>query len=755
MADIKYLVEVDATGAVKSVKNFEGVLAGLEKGSEGAEKKHNSLWKDVALGQLAFQAATKIGRGFVDFLKSSITAAMEAEDSENNLRAALEATGRSVEPLVKHYVDLSAELQNATVYEDDQIQSTQALLLQMTKLDREGIDKATKGAIGLASVFKMDLQSAGSLVAKAMAGNTAALSRYGITVDQNLSPQEKQNAILEKLISFYPRAEAETNTFSGALKQLGNTWDDMKENVGGAVTKSEGARDLIKTINRIIVEFGPELKGYMSDLAGFVSGIANVIEWTLTQMQRLKERVGGLSSDLSEEERAWIKLNEVMGGYSTVSDTIVDILRAQGMGAKDLEKTVDTLTQAWQDHGANTTETLKAILAGKYGEKIKAAFEQAAGAGVAAVKKFETAKGPIKELGKVFGDTGDDASKARKKLTDAAQAIIDKARPLAAAVRKIREEEETLNAARVAGLITAEQHAAGIGHLRVEYNNLVVPIASATDALLKFAEAGGNKVIPGIRDIQTTTQKATFSISKSWGDAAADWVKKNEDGLNKTFELTTTITAGIDAIIQQSMNNKMIALDQEYQTRLEFIKNSLMSEEEKNKAIEGLDAEYDIKRKGLLRAAAQQGKMVAIANAIINVAEGMTKALAQGGIFGPVLAGVIAAFGAVQIALIRAQPIPLKEGAIFRKPVFSQGGDYEAGEAGPEAIIPLRELPRIMRELSGGRGGGGGFGSNRPIIIQNRIILDGREMKAWTTKTVRTAGALGKFGTLGKEFANA
>lgn len=147
--------------------------------------------------------------------------------------------------------------------------------------------------------------------------------------------------------------------------------------------------------------------------------------------------------------------------------------------------------------------------------------------------------------------------------------------------------------------------------------------------------------------------------------------------------------------------------------------------------------------------------MVAIANAIINVAEGMTKALAQGGIFGPILAGVIAAFGAVQIALIRAQPIPLAKGAIFRKPVFSQGGDYEAGEAGPEAIIPLRELPRIMRELSGGRGGGGGFGSNRPIIIQNRIILDGREMKAWTTKTVRTAGALGKFGTLGKEFANA
>ena len=48
-------------------------------------------------------------------------------------------------------------------------------------------------------------------------------------------------------------------------------------------------------------------------------------------------------------------------------------------------------------------------------------------------------------------------------------------------------------------------------------------------------------------------------------------------------------------------------------------------------------------------------KAAALAEAIVNTAQGITKALAQGGIWGPVMAGVVAAAGAVQIATITAQ----------------------------------------------------------------------------------------------------
>lgn len=64
-------------------------------------------------------------------------------------------------------------------------------------------------------------------------------------------------------------------------------------------------------------------------------------------------------------------------------------------------------------------------------------------------------------------------------------------------------------------------------------------------------------------------------------------------------------------------------------------------------------------------------KATAIANAIINTAEGVTKALAQGGIFGSVMAGIITATGAAQVALIMSQTI---KGMFRGGPVTSGSG---------------------------------------------------------------------------------
>ena len=109
-----------------------------------------------------------------------------------------------------------------------------------------------------------------------------------------------------------------------------------------------------------------------------------------------------------------------------------------------------------------------------------------------------------------------------------------------------------------------------------------------------------------------------------------------------------------------------------------------MSEKEKVKfAIEG--------GKEVLSALGQQSreafqlmKAAAIAEAIINTAQGVTKALAQGGIFGPLLAGVIVAAGAAQIATIASQNYT---GRQFGGPV-TKGRQYLVGENGPEMFVP-------------------------------------------------------------------
>lgn len=79
------------------------------------------------------------------------------------------------------------------------------------------------------------------------------------------------------------------------------------------------------------------------------------------------------------------------------------------------------------------------------------------------------------------------------------------------------------------------------------------------------------------------------------------------------------------------------------------------------------------------------GKIAALSQAIINTAQGATKALAQGGVLGPALAASVVAAGAVQIATIRAQKFT---GA-------AQGGLLEGGTLNRDSIPVLgqdREL---------------------------------------------------------------
>lgn len=75
-------------------------------------------------------------------------------------------------------------------------------------------------------------------------------------------------------------------------------------------------------------------------------------------------------------------------------------------------------------------------------------------------------------------------------------------------------------------------------------------------------------------------------------------------------------------------------------------------------------------------------KAMNMVSAIMNTATGVTKALAQGGIFGPFLAGAILAMGAAQLAIISQQTF---QGKRMGGPVTA-GSSYIVGEQGPEVV---------------------------------------------------------------------
>lgn len=305
MSDIKFKATVDSKKGEVSLKNLDKGVDKVGKSTKRAAGGFKSLAVGVAAGVAAFAMASKALRGLVQWMGDAVDKAAIQQTAENEVAAALESTGREVEANTEHFKNYASELQNATTYGDEQILSAQALMIQLTDLNKEGLDAATKGAIGLASVYKTDLQAATTLVGKALAGNYGALSRYGIMVERTATDEEKRASVLEQLQTMYQRAEADTDTYAGAVKQLSNMYGDLKEEVGKAVTENEDFRDTLKTITELIKDL------IDSGLVEWLTDVATEAVLSMPMLQSLAYSLGAILLIYKIQAEKKKKLDEI------------------------------------------------------------------------------------------------------------------------------------------------------------------------------------------------------------------------------------------------------------------------------------------------------------------------------------------------------------------------------------------------------------------------------------------------------------
>ena len=223
-------------------------------------------------GQL-FNLKTAIAGAFVAAgIKTMIDASNKQEQATEDLNVALEQTGRYTKDISKHFQKLSDEIQNNANFANEDVQRAEALMITLTNLKKKGLDEATKGAVGLAHVFHIDLNSAATLVAKGLAGNVGALSRYGIMVDKTLSPMEKQHQILEQLGQMYDQATKAAKTDAGEMKQMALQIGDLKEK-GGDLIKNF-LRPLISVLIKAFKFLNSLSKAVQNSIGRFIALIA-------------------------------------------------------------------------------------------------------------------------------------------------------------------------------------------------------------------------------------------------------------------------------------------------------------------------------------------------------------------------------------------------------------------------------------------------------------------------------------------------
>lgn len=240
------------------------------------EKKAKSLGSalSVAIGTFASTAATKglslVANGFRDlasFALDSVQAASESEAALNKLSVALSQTGQLTEESLKSFEDFAAQLQATTAFEDDAIITNAALIQSLAKLDSEGLQRATKAAADLASTFNIDLETASRIVGKAAEGNIVSLQRLGLEFAKGVNDAETFSNVLQSIEQrFGGAAQAQSKTFAGTIAQLSNTWGDLKENVGAAITQSPAVIAAFSAIREAVIKASQAIKSIFVNL---------------------------------------------------------------------------------------------------------------------------------------------------------------------------------------------------------------------------------------------------------------------------------------------------------------------------------------------------------------------------------------------------------------------------------------------------------------------------------------------------------
>ena len=346
-------------------------------------KEHEKLTKQLD----AATYSLKIQQDHWDAAKTHTQAATDqmqhAKDKVAELEAALNKTSTSlvggsgvvkaVQITKDEIIGLSEQMQDLTTYSNDQVLSTENLLLTFTSIGKDVFPQTTKTVLDVATAMHEDLQSAAIQVGKAMqdpATGMAQLHRIGVNFTKQQIEQAKammavgdvagaQAIVLKELgTEFGGSAAAQANTFSGRMTQLKNVMDDVKKVFGEMIVKAlEPILPKFIAFAKIMldwVQYGTDVKTVAKalelQLGGFGKVIADVIQFFAGHKNALIALAGVFGGILSI---SIIAAATAMLSFVAVSLPMLAIFAALGAGValvvthwKTFKPVIDAITPA-------------------------------------------------------------------------------------------------------------------------------------------------------------------------------------------------------------------------------------------------------------------------------------------------------------------------------------------------------------------------------------------------------------------------
>jgi hypothetical protein len=292
------------------------------------------------------------GVQIVRFLASSVEASAEQERVFQSLAVATGNVGIAYDEVSGSLQEMFAHLQETTKYGDTDTASALQRLVTITGQYDESVNLLGP-SLDFASAMQIDLATATRLVGQAATGMTGTLSRYGIVLDDNTKKMIGQAdaagkaAIIADVLNekFGGAAQAELQTYSGRIAQLGNFWGDFKEALGDVITKTAAAPVVMEKLKNSFIG----LTAWATDFGEVLVWVTN-LDFDIMLSLALDKLLGTAKVKLAALLLTFSKLP--LGVGQQFEDMAVEILKDVGQIAAGVERSWNDMVKPADDAAA-------------------------------------------------------------------------------------------------------------------------------------------------------------------------------------------------------------------------------------------------------------------------------------------------------------------------------------------------------------------------------------------------------------------
>lgn len=759
MADgeVKIDTKLDTSGVDKGLKDMKNKLdeagktidAGTKKGKGFADSLKGISTKAVASAGAVAGVAVAVKKT-VDALNDCEKAYKVQRNAEIALQQAAKNNPYLNDESVYNLRNFASELQSMSNIGDEQSLQVMAQLAAMGRTE-EQIQAIMKAAADMSSVTGNSIQNVAVQLNKTYSGLAGELGEANSAI-RALSKEELEAGKAIEIIAQQYNGQAAA--MADNTVQLSNAWGDFKENIGRGWSKvtqpvKQFFLDVLNDINEATAETNALKDAERKDKAGTSTAADKklLLEGAQNRLNQLKE----INKNYVKETTETVKtLEELQAEWDAKYGKMNSRARRE-MGAPDRPRSVSELAASGSRKGGAYIQAAAAE-----NQKEIARLEKEVERLTKQYTELKDAEDKAAEAAQAAADAADKKTAAQKRNDDAAAYINANTKAL----------QEQIKAMQLKASVTGEEIDAG--EMYNAYMQSYIDLITKSNGLV----TENNQVAKErLATLQEWAQKAKDAATEEERLAAAqkaqeeaekllqevnglknlsyfdEYAKKQEELKQLTEEVNNSevlseqqkvdamleideayaqnkkdlfnnITQEVNGYVQQTADIAKEAGDLMLENLQSQTNTELMELDKKYEAGEMSEEEYYEKQKQIQQKAAREEYKIkmfqwtsSMLAATANIAEGVSKAIAKGGVAGIVTGALVAAAGGVQLAsIIASKPTPpnfYKGGVIGGANGATMGGDNTYIHARAGEMILNAHQQRNLWDMINGQGGRG------------------------------------------------